>query len=578
MRLKVSKSKNAASFYVTKTVYENGKEKTLTVEKLGTEAMIRENHPDRDPYEWAKEYVAQLNQKEKDGQEPIVIAKFSPSKQLKKNEAVKFNGGYLFLQQIYHELGIDKICKTISKNHKFNFNLDNIMSRLVYGRILSPSSKYSTFEFSKTLLEAPKFECHQIYRALEIIAKGNDVIQAGIYRNSLKLSKRNDRVLYYDCTNFYFEIESEDEFKRYGHSKENRPNPIIQMGLFLDGDGIPLAFSLSPGNTNEQTTLKPLEKKIIKDFSNASIVVCTDAGLSSTENRKFNNINGRSFVTTQSIKKMKAYQKQWALSPEGWKLFGDVTNKTHNIDKILADEKSKERYVNSIFYKERWINEDNLEQRFVVTFSIKYMNYQKSIREKQILRASNLINNPSKLKKLRQSDPKRFITETSVTPDGEIAKKKIYGVNESQILQEEQYDGFYATATNLEDPAEDIVKINKGRWEIEESFRIMKSEFKARPVYLSREDRITAHFVTCFIALIIYKYLEKNTGYKYTCCEIINTLRDMHFQKMQGFGYVPAYTRTDITDAIHDAMGFRTDFEIVTNKMLKKIISASKGK
>ena len=573
MRLQITKSANAECFYVVKSIYENKRHTNKVVEKLGNLEEVKEKAGTKDPYLWAKEYVEELNRLEKEGKEPIVIAKFIPSKLQTKDLQTSYCCGYLFLQKIYHELGLQKICTEISKKYKFEYDLDSILSRLVYGRVLNPTSKLGTMEYSEKLLEKPKFELHQIYRALEVLAKENDFSQAELYKNSLKISKRNDRILYYDCTNYFFEIEEEDDFRKYGHSKENRPNPIVQMGLFLDGDGIPLAFCLAPGNTNEQTTLKPLEKKIIHDFENASFVVCTDAGLSSTANRKFNDISGRAFITTQSIKQMKKYQKEWALADDGWHLAGDNTE--YNLSSILDSEELFEAFKDKVFFKERWIKEDGIEQRFIVTFSIKYMLYHRQLREKQLQRALKMLEKPTSLSKSRQTDPKRFIKTTAATKDGEIAEQKNYSIDEEKYLEECKYDGFYAVATNIEDDAESIVKINSRRWEIEESFRIMKSEFDARPVYLSREDRITAHFLTCFLALTVYRYLEKRIKSKFTCEEILSTLQEMILRKIDSSGYIPVYTRTDLTDALHDTFGFRTDYEIVTGKMMKNILKVT---
>ncbi|MDD7616963.1 MAG: IS1634 family transposase, partial [bacterium] len=492
MRLKVSKSKNSASFYVIKTVYEDKKERTVTVEKLGTEAELRKRLNGDEPYEWAKNYVKELNKKEKEQTREILLP-LSQSKLLEKNEQQTFNGGYLFLQKIYHDLGINKICNKIKTKYKFTYNLDNILSRLIYSRILFPASKLGTYKLSENFLEKSDFELHHIYRSLEFIAKENDFIQSELYKNSLKLSKRNDKILYYDCTNYFFEIEQEEGIKQYGPSKEHRPNPIVEMGLFMDGDGIPLAFSISEGNKNEQLTLKPLEEKIINDFSLSKFVVCTDAGLSSIENRKFNNLENRAFITTQSIKKLKKHLRLWALEPEGWSL--ENSKDKFNINDIQSSEEMILKFKNVTFYKERWIKENGLEQKLIVTFSLKYKHYQEEIRNRQIERAVKILNsNPSSLKKHNQNDCKRFITKTGVTANGEIASKELYSLDESKIQNEAQYDGFYAVCTNLEDEAYEITKINHRRWEIEESFRIMKTEFKSRPVYLSRDDRIKAHF------------------------------------------------------------------------------------
>ena len=481
------------------------------------------------------------------------------------------------MQQLYHTLGLDKVCDNISSKYKFEFNLDSILSRLIYGRILFPSSKLNTYQESNRLLEQPDFQLQHVYRALEVIAKESDFIQSKLYENSLSVSKRNDRILYYDCTNYFFEIEDGDGLKQYGFSKDHKPNPIVGMGLFMDGDGIPLAFDIHSGNTNEQTTLKPLEKRIFNDFELSKFVVCTDAGLSSADNRKFNDINGRAFITTQSVKKLKKHLKQWALDPTGWSL-GDE-DKLFDISLLDSDEKAYEKYKSKTFYKERWIKEDGLEQKLIVTYSLKYRDYQRKIRAGQLERAAKLIKNrKSDIKKKNQNDFRRFISSTSVTKDGEIADDTIYGIDTDTVAKEEMYDGFYAVCTNLEDDAAAITKINHRRWEIEECFRIMKSEFKARPVYLSRDDRIQAHFTTCFLALVLYRYLEKSLGEKFTSHEIISGLRDINFYSIPTEGYIPTYTRTDFTDALHEEFGFRTDYEIVSTKKMKNYFKETKKK
>ena len=389
-------------------------------------------------------------------------------------------------------------------------------------------------------------------------------------------SKRNTSILYYDCTNYFFEIEQESGLRQYGPSKEHRPNPITQMGLFMDGDGIPLAFSVTAGNTNEQITLTPLEEKILNDFKLSKFIVCTDAGLASNANRKFNDKNDRAFITTQSIKKLKKHLMDWALDPSGWHLSGD--KKEYNIKEIENDEKSLELYKDRIFFKDRWIKENGLEQKLIVTYSLKYKNYQRQIRNSQIERAKVAIANKSfKLDKCNQNDFKRFIKKTNITKEGEIAEKKILSLNIDTIQKEEKFDGFYGVCTNLDDEPEEIIKVNQRRWEIEESFRIMKSEFKARPVYLSRDDRITAHFTTCFLSLVILRFLEKMLDEKYTTSKIIDCLREMNFTESIGNGYIPTYTRTDLTDNLHEKFGFRTDYQITTKTNLKKILKKIKN-
>jgi len=569
MRLQISKSKNASSLYVTKSIYVNGVSTSKVVEKLGTYDELKEKLNGEDPIEWAKAYVAELTRKEKEEKREVMV-RYSPAKQIDKDEQKTFNGGYLFLQQIYHQLGLSKISKVISDKYKFTYNLDSVLSRLVYSRIIFPASKLATCEQSKLFMEQPEFELQHIYRSLEVLAKESDYIQSELYKNSLKICDRNKGILYYDCTNYFFETEQEDGLRQYGVSKEHRPNPIVQMGLFMDGDGFPLAFCINKGNTNEQVTLKPLEKKIISDFGLSRFVVCTDAGLASVANRKFNDIQDRAFITTQSIKKLKASLREWALDPTGWKMSG--SDGLYDLTELNEDSN-----LDLTFYKERWIKEKELEQKLIVTFSTKYQKYQQSIRNRQIERAQKVIDtNPGKLKKCNSNDYKRFISKSHCTENGEVAENESYSIDTDLIAGEAAYDGFYAVCTNLDDDASAIIKVNQRRWEIEESFRIMKSEFKARPVYLQRDDRIEAHFTTCFISLMIYRILEKKLGEKYTCHDIVTGLRDMNFFEITGEGYLPTYTRTDLTDDLHDAFGFRTDYQIVNTKQMKKIFKDTK--
>lgn len=582
MRLKTTKSKNSLSFYVIKDIYKNGKRTTTTIETLGTEQAVIEKAGGGDPYEWAKAYIAELNKKEKEEQRQVIIKK-KQSKRIPKGVQQSFNGGYLFLQDIYYSLQIDKICNDITTKYKFTFDLNDILSRLLYGRILYPSSKLNTFKLSKKLLEQPNFELQHIYRALEVIAKESDFIQSSLYQNSLKLSKRNDKILYYDCTNYFFEIEQEEGLKQYGFSKEHRPNPIVQMGLFMDGDGIPLAFSINKGNTNEQVTLKPLEENILNDFKLSKFIVCTDAGLSSYANRKFNIEGQRNFITTQSIKTLKAFLKEWAISPDGWKHKDssteyNLTDLNKKIETLSGEAKTD--LEQKTFYKERWINENGLEQRLIVTFSFKYQKYQRAIREKQIERALKKIDSsPNSIGKVRQNDYKRLIKTTVCTKEGEVADNKVHDIDTDTIENEMIYDGFYGVCTSLEsDDAGDIIRINKRRWQIEECFRIIKTEFKARPVYLSRDDRINAHFTTCFLALTLFRYLEKQLNSEFTASEMISELREMNFYHELNEGYIPTYTRTDFTDALHDSFGFNTDYEIVSTKNMKKIFKDTKNR
>jgi len=568
MYLHAVTSKNAVSYYILESTYEKGKHSSRVVEKLGTFAEMTERANGQEPLAWASGYVAELNAKKKAGKQAIIV-KLSSNMQIAKNEAKRFNIGYLFLKSIYHGLGLDKLCKELQANTKQEYDLDAVVSRLVYTRILYPSSKLSSWESSHLLMEPPMFDLQHIYRALDVIEANGELIESWVYEASKRLVKRNTGVLYYDCTNYFFEIEEEDTLRQYGKSKEHRPNPIVQMGLFIDGSGIPLAMCVTPGAMNEQPTLKPIEERIAKDFSVSKFIVCTDGGLGSLENRKMNNITDRAFVTTQSLKKLKGFLKTWALAPEGWRILGEKgTYDLHKIDDTSANPNT--------YYKERWMKEDGLEQKLVVTYSPKYKAYQRHVRHRQIERAQRLAENPGRLKHKREHDPARLLTQTHVTPDGEVAGQQVVSLNEAAIAKEEKYDGFYGVCTNLEEDVHTILKINRGRWEIEESFRILKSEFRARPVHHWKENRIKAHFTTCFLSLLVYRILEKKLGERFTVCQIIDTLRSMDMAAAGIQGYVPAYQRTDLTDALHDTFGFRTDWEVTPKKTLTNILKASK--
>jgi hypothetical protein len=591
MKLTVSKSKNSASFYVQKSIRKpDGSVTTITIEKLGNLDEVKTRAQGMDPYKWAQEYVNELNRREYEDQKAIIIP-FSPSKLLKENEQRLYNCGYLFLQSVYYSLGLKEICASITDKYDFQYDLNDILSRLVFTRILYPGSKLSSNKQASLFIEQPSFELHDIYRALSVLAAENDLIQSRLYKNSHTVVERRKDILYYDCTNFFFEIEEADDLRKYGRSKQHQPLPVVGMGMFMDHDGIPLAFDIYPGNKNEQPTLKPLEKKVIKDYGLEEIIVCTDAGLSSKGNRKYNDlsIGGkqiRGYITTQSVKQLPGYLQEFALGTDGWKLPGDDQTE-YDLNDLDEDID-----LDRIFYKERWIKEDlsgrklregakPLEQRLIVSFSLKYRNYQRKIRQGQIDRANELIKSGRyKQRPKNQNDPHRFIGKHPMTEDGEACTKEDVFLDENLIREEEKYDGFYAVCTNLENKSvSEIVRINKKRWEIEECFRIMKTEFRARPVYLRKEDRIKAHFLTCYIALMVYRILEKKLEEKYTCTDIIETLRTMMmFRPGEKLGYIPAYTRTDLTDALHETFGFRTDYEIITDVNMKKVIRMTKVK
>ena len=502
-----------------------------------------------------------------------VTVSLSQSAYIPKNEERCFPVGYLFLQKLCTELKIDSICRKISKRHKYTYDFSAILTDQIFSRILAPSSKLSSYSYCQTLLEPPKYELQNLYHALSVMAEESDFIQKELYFNSNFVHPRNKKILYYDCTNYYFETTQDDDFRKYGKSKENRPNPIVTMGLFMDADGIPLAFDVFPGNQNEQTTLKPLETKIIHDFACSEFIFCSDAGLGSKANRKFNSFGNRSYVITQSLKKMREEDRQIALNPKQFRRLGS----DKFIDISTLDESNPDIYE-TIFYKEVPVVNGDMDEIVIVTYSPKYKAYQKRIRGQQIARAVKMIEQPGRKRRGKnQNDPARFIKSTAITEDGEVAGRNIYDLDSDRISEEEMYDGFYAVITNLEGDVGEILKINRQRWEIEENFRIMKTDFEARPVYVRRDERIKAHFLICYISLLVYRLLEKKLGNAYTCNEILGTLRSMQVTLLsKESGYIPSYKRTDMTDDLHKVFGFHTDYEFISKSAMRSIIKNTK--
>ena len=574
MNLHISKSKNSESFYIAKSYAKtNGSTTSTIVRKLGTlDQLIVEHGPTRDDVlAWAKNEVKIETEKyKKEKEAKTVLIPFHADRQLDYEKQAFFRGGYLFPQYIYYQLQLNKVCRKLKAKYKFKYDINAILSDLIYARILEPASKRSSFKVASEFLEKPSYELHDVYRALDVLGNECDLIQSEVYKNSHLLGTRNDKVLYYDCSNYYFEIEQEDGIKKYGKSKEHRPNPIVQMGLFMDGDGIPLAFSLFPGNANEQTSLKPLEKKVLGEFGCQEFIYCSDAGLASEDIRTYNHMGERSYIVTQSIKKLKKEEKEWALSHQGFKRVSD--NKPVDISQLPEDD-------TGLYYKDEPYTTKKLHQRLIITYSPKYALYQKSIREKQVDRAQKMLDTGSTKKNRKNpNDPARFIGTTAATKDGETADIHHY-LDEGKIEDEARYDGLYAVCTDLlDDEVRDILKVSEGRWQIEECFRIMKTDFSARPVYLQNENRIKAHFLICFLSLIIYRFLEKKLNSKYTCEELLSVLRAMNFVEVQEQGFVPAYKRDSITDALHNICGFRTDYQFITKSNMKTIQKQSKGK
>lgn len=574
MKVTTSKSKNSESFYIAKSFINNkGKSTSVNVRKLGTlKELLAEHGPTRDDVmKWAKEEARTETLKyKKEQQAKAVQVTFHSSQKLDYGQQAFYRGGYLFPQSFYYRLQLDKTCRKLRDKYRFKYDINAVLSDLIYARILEPASKRSSYKTASEFLEKPSCQLHDIYRALDVLGKEADFIQSEVYKNSRLLGKRSDKVLYYDCTNYFFEMEQEDGDKKYGKSKEHRPNPIIQMGMFMDGDGIPLAFSLFPGNANEQASLKPLEEKVLKDFGCTKFIYCSDAGLGSEAIKRINHTGGRAFIVTQSIKKLNKEDKKWALDRAGFKRVSD--GMPVELSEIPEDD-------TGLYYKDEPYTPHTLHQRLIVTYSPKYARYQKTIRDAQVERAEKMLGS-GKAKKERRNpnDPARFIGKTAVTEDGEAAEIHQY-LDTDKIEQEALYDGMYAVTTDLlDDDVKTILKVSEGRWKIEECFRIMKTDFEARPVFLQDDVRIKAHFLICFLSLAIYRYLEKGLGHAFTCETVLDKLKTINFADIQEQGFIPLYTRDRLTDELHRICGFDTGYKFITKSQMKTIQKKSKGR
>lgn len=588
MRLSVTHTKNNTYFYMIKSFRNNGKNTTKIIECLGNLEEVTKKANGEDPVIWAKNYVKQRTNEESKNN-CTYFEKLVEGEDLDSNQKI-YNIGHIFIRKIFEELELNQLCKKIKKKYKIEYELSDILEDLICTRIMYPSSKFSSYEDSKKFLRQPKYKLYDVYRALDVISKEKETIEKWCYEKSLSIIKeRNTKVLYYDCTNYFFEIEMEDNddlknkkqgLRKYGKSKENRPLPIAQMGLFIDGTGYPLAFNINSGNTNEQTTLRPLEKQIMEDFKLSKFLVCTDAGLGSFCNRDFNTKGDRIYIVTQSLKQLPSEYQTDALSLLGWHILG--SNNSINISKINKyDPKNKNIYYKEVLMKRtkndaKTKKKITLNERMIVTFSPKYAAYQKNIRDAQILRAKEIIEKcPEQFSKLPQNNAKRFIKKENITDDGECAEKYKLYYKENLEKYEAQFDGLYALCVpeKTEGNIEEILQISKGRWEIEESFRIMKSEFKARPVYLHLDERIKAHFTICYLSLLVYRILEKEKLQdKYTTEEIISTLKDMLSNKVDGLGFKQLYQKSKITTDLNSNYEFNLDQKFISLKSFKKFL------
>lgn len=614
MKLNYDRKSHNPTYFIQQG-FRNGKKVTSkNIHRIGkhSELLLITD----DPLAYAKEQVDKMNKDYKEGKIDLSIKIDFNEKLTVTNDisskSTTLNVGYFILQKIYHDLNLWDYFDKINENRKVTFDLNTINRFLTFARILDPMSKLGTYGRLDAYYEKPSFDYQHIMRFMDVLYDNYDSYLEHLFNNSINIVKRNTSVCYFDCTNYYFESEADDDeyvdevtgeimrgLRRYGISKENRPNPIVQMGLFMDGNGIPLSMCISPGSDNEQKCAVPLEKKLVKMLKGKKFIYCADAGLGSFNIRKFNSMGGRAFVVTQSIKKLSDVLKKAVFNDYDYRRLSDNSPATikhmKNFDR--HDEKNIFLYNDSLYkiiiadkavdlglteekvYKNgntRTIKSKGiLEQRIIITFSRKTMEYQRHIRNRQIERAKRILNNKTvEDVKKGPNDVTRFIKRTSVGKGGEMAKDH-YAIDQSVIDEEEKYDGYYAVATNLFDDAKTILEINHGRYKIEDCFRILKSNFNGRPVYHRTYKHIVAHFMICYTALLIHRLLENkldNNGTHFTTDDIITTLKNMNVLNMQDVFYTAAYGSSQICTAFNALFGLGLDKKNYQPKELNKKI------
>lgn len=533
MKLNKTKTKNDTIYYLARSVRKNGKVTSANIRLLGRYSQLIDDHPDPEAY--CRELVRKANEEAKSGLRSIVeeidLNSVLDGSDTASSPTYK-NIGFLYLNHVFERLGLSDFLRKKAAGKKTKYSLGDALKLLTFSRILDPHSKKSTYDLSGTYLYDFELSLDDVYRSLDLLDGLSEELQSHIYKSASSMHKHGS-VLYYDCTNYYFETESEDEdgLREYGVSKEHRPNPIVQMGLFIDGDGLPIAFDISKGNTNEQKTAVPLEKRIIKDYGKSKFVYCSDAGLSSAAIKRFNSFQSRSFIVTQSLKKITEKERDLIFEDLNWKYAMDDSKASlRTYEQIAAKlargeglgEEERKAIKGDLIYKDY----PREGERLIVTFSLRSFVYQRAIFDKQVKRAEGKV----KANKMayQAQDVRRLIDLNGITEEGEMTEDVVLSLSLARMEREAKYHGFYCCATNLEDDIRDIIKVNKARWKIEDCFRTMKTTFKARPVYLQKESHIKAHFFTCYLALVIFTLLKLKMKDGYTNDEILSTLRCMN--------------------------------------------------
>lgn len=598
MHLSPAKPQEGKIYYIAKSFRnERGISTKKNMFRLGTLDEIRRREGVSDAWQWAQEELARRNEEERIGRQKLKI-ELSPSKRINTGECVKYSGGDLVLIPFYNALGLPQICREIQTDTRTEYSLNEILESLVVSRILYPCSKKGAYELNKKRIRPTSFGLEDIYRALSLLSSHIDDIQARVWSNSQKITDRNTRIIYYDCTNYYFEIEDNDKdfvdkqtgeyipgLRKRGKSKENRPNPIVQMGMLMDGDGMPLSFIIFPGNESEQPSLQKIEEMVANKFGLNEFIISTDAGLGSENNRRYNMTEGREYITVQSLPSLPKADQDMALAPEGWRIaFRDSAlppidpfnpeRKIFNLSEIDLDAERHTRFYKEIIVDKCMDGDKSTarQERVIVTYSHDFALYLRHKREERISSAQKIVNRRQTKSRQSQQDPRRYVATEYITKEGIKATNVKMALDQKAITADQRFDGFYAYGTSLDDDAADVLRARSFHHEIEHLFRTTKTFLEARPVHLQRQDRIRSHFLICFLAMVIIKILQKKLHmHELTIDQLILTLRSIEFDYFKSIGYRPLFERNEITDRLQQIAGITIDTEIVETKRMNKL-------
>ena len=598
MHLSPAKPQEGKIYYIAKSFRnERGISTKKNMFRLGTLDEIRRREGVSDAWQWAQEELARRNEEERIGRQKLKI-ELSPSKRINTGECVKYSGGDLMLIPFYNALGLPQICREIQTDTRTEYSLNEILESLVVSRILYPCSKKGAYELNKKRIRPTSFGLEDIYRALSLLSSHIDDIQARVWSNSQKITDRNTRIIYYDCTNYYFEIEDNDKdfvdkqtgeyipgLRKRGKSKEHRANPIVQMGMLMDGDGMPLSFIIFPGNESEKPSLQKIEEMVANKFGLNEFIISTDAGLGSENTRRYNMTEGREYITVQSLPSLPKADQDMALAPEGWRIaFRDSAlppidpfnpeRKIFNLSEIDLDAERHTRFYKEIIVDKCMDGDKSTarQERVIVTYSHDFALYLRHKREERISSAQKIVNRRQTKSRQSQQDPRRYVATEYITKEGIKATNVKMALDQKAITADQRFDGFYAYGTSLDDDAADVLRARSFHHEIEHLFRTTKTFLEARPVHLQRQDRIRSHFLICFLAMVIIKILQKKLHMpELTIDQLILTLRSIEFDYFKSIGYRPLFERNEITDRLQQIAGITIDTEIVETKRMNKL-------